>query len=173
MGQVDTTQTIKLNEVLLVGKKEIRLKPKKGTYEVNVKGTIFEEQENAWEGLKIIPLLRVNDQEPIKINGKGTTLFINGIESNFSASQLEDFLRSTDAKTIEKIEITTNPNARYEASVETVLNIVLDQKNENYKLGINTTNGIKTKYYNFFSTNYSVSNKKTFFYSNYSFNFIP
>ncbi len=173
MGQVDTTQTIKLNEVLLVGKKEIRLKPKKGTYEVNVKGTIFEEQENAWEGLKIIPLLRVNDQEPIKINGKGTTLFINGIESNFSASQLEDFLRSTDAKTIEKIEITTNPNASYEASVETVLNIVLDQKNENYKLGINTTNGIKTKYYNFFSTNYSVSNKKTFFYSNYSFNFIP
>ena len=46
MGQVDTTQTINLKEVLLIGKKEIKLKPKKGTYEVNVKGTIFEEQQN-------------------------------------------------------------------------------------------------------------------------------
>lgn len=173
IGQVDTTITKNLKEVIVIGKKEIKLKPKKGFYEVNVQGTIFEEQQNAWEGLKTIPLLRVNDQEPVKINGKSTTLFINGIESNFSSSQLEDFLKSIDANTVEKIEITTNPNASYEASVETVLNIVLNKKNENYKIGINTTNGIKTKYYNFFNTNYTVSNKKTFFYSNYSFNFLP
>jgi hypothetical protein len=50
---------------------------------------------------------------------------------------------------------------------------VIQKVSENYRFGVNATNGIKTNYYNFLSGNYAVNVKKTSFYTNYSFNYLP
>jgi hypothetical protein len=50
--QVDTVATEKLQEVIIVNKKTVKLKKNRGIYEVNVQGTSFEDQQDTWEALK-------------------------------------------------------------------------------------------------------------------------
>ncbi|MEY3835093.1 MAG: hypothetical protein RI989_521 [Bacteroidota bacterium] len=107
----------------------------------NVEGTANAVGLNALELLRRAPGVVIDNNNNISVKGKsGITVYIDGRISPLQGSQLSDFLKSTPSSSIEKIEIITNPSARFDASgTAGILNIVM-KKNSNY--GQNATFGI-------------------------------
>lgn len=107
----------------------------------NVEGTANAVGLNALELLRRAPGVVIDNNNNISVKGKsGITVYIDGRISPLQGSQLSDFLKSTPSSSIEKIEIITNPSARFDAAgTAGILNIVM-KKNTNY--GQNATFGI-------------------------------
>lgn len=107
----------------------------------NVEGTANAVGLNALELLRRAPGVVIDNNNNISVKGKsGITVYIDGRISPLQGSQLSNFLKSTPSSSIEKIEIITNPSARFDAAgTAGILNIVM-KKNSNY--GQNATFGI-------------------------------
>ncbi len=174
-SQNDTlkNKTTKIDEVKIVTETNLKLKQENNKYEVSVAGTSFQNTLNTWEGLKQIPMLRVNEGDGLKVNNKTAIVEINGLQSLMSGVDLENYLKSLDPKTIKKIQINSNPNASYGSEVNAVVNIILSQKQGSYRVGINTTNGVRTNYFNNSNGNYALNRKNTRLYTTYSFDYLP
>lgn len=162
-----------LGEVVIKTKSAMRIKQEKGKLKVAVAGTNFDESINAWEGLKKTPLLDVGDGKDVKIMGKKAMVEINGIETMMEADQLEDYLKSLDPQSIKEIEVEPNPGAKYGSEIEAYVNIVLKNKINNYRLGLNSTNGFKNKYFNNSNINFALNTEKIQLFTNYTFSYDP
>jgi iron complex outermembrane recepter protein len=103
---------------------------------VNVENSIVAAGNTALEVLEKAPGVTVDQNGNISLKGKSAVLvLIDGKQTYMSANDLANFLRNTQASQMEKIEIMTNPPAKYEAAGNAgVLNIRL-KKNQN--LGMN------------------------------------
>src|SRR5690606_7465647 len=125
-------------------KRKIQLKQRAGKYEVNLEGTNFNQFADTWEGLKNIPLLQTFDNQSLKINGKTAIVEIDGIRTELNGEDLENYLRSLNPDTVSKIELTTNPGSMYDSAVGAVVNIILKNREQQYRFGINENAGFKT-----------------------------
>lgn len=167
------SKVVKLKEVVVLTNRSLKTEQKNGKYEVYVNGTSFQGTQNTWEGLKQIPMLRVNEGSGLKVNNKTAIIEINGVQTQMTGSDLENYLKSLDPKSIKKIEINSNPNASYGSEINAVINIILSQKQDSYRLGINTTSGINNFYFNNSGVNYAINGKKIRLYSNYNLAYSP
>ena len=93
-------------------------------------------------------MLKIIDGKDLKIFNKIAIVEINGIQTQMTGNDLESYLKSLDPKNLKKIIIDSNPNASYGSDVNAVVNIILFQKQDNYRLAINATNGTRSKYFN-------------------------
>lgn len=166
-----TTET--LDAVIIKSKPKMRLTRQQGKLTVHVKNTNFEETRNVWEGLKKVPMLRVNDQESVEILGKSAIVEINGIRTKMSGSTLENYLKSLDPEAVEKIELEPNPGAAYGSQVSAYINIVLKNGLNNYRLSLQSTNGTRQDYFNTSGVNLSLNLKKVRLYTTYNFGYTP
>lgn len=66
--------------------------------------------------LQRAPGVRVDKDGNVTVNGKSVEIYIDGRPSYMSGEQLKALLNGTDGGTIEKIEIITNPSAKYDAA---------------------------------------------------------
>ncbi|MDO4727505.1 MAG: outer membrane beta-barrel protein [Bacteroidota bacterium] len=173
LAQNDSIPFVVIDSIQIQMDTSLKLTPIDGKYEVYTKGTLFEEAENVWEGLKQVPMLKVSDEQQVKVMNKTAMVEINGIETQMSGADLEEYLKSLDPSTIRKIVITSNPDASYETGVHAVVNIELDRRGDNYRLGLYTKNGVRSKYYNDSGINYSVNGKKISLYTNYNYSNSP
>lgn len=86
----------------------------------------------------------------ITVNGKVTTIYIDGLPTNFSGQDLTNYLNSISTASIQKIELIGNPGAMYDAnSSSSIINIITNKKNKKGIGGIllgNTNFYIKQKY---------------------------
>jgi len=71
------------------------------------------------------------ENDALQFRGKPVTVLINGRPSNLSGEALKQMLSGMPANSIEKIELISNPSARYDAQGGAVVNIRL-AKNKNY-----------------------------------------
>ncbi len=103
---------------------------------------------NAYEMVKKAPSVYADGNGNISIKGlSGAGVMINGRLLTLSAEQVMDYLKSLPAEEIARIEIITNPGAKYDAEgLSGLLNIVLKK---NVKQGLN---GNAAAYYE--QTNY-------------------
>lgn len=103
---------------------------------VNVSGSVLALGEDALEVLRLAPGVFVDNNDVIKMNGKsGVRILINGKETYASGQDLATVLKALPAASIEKIEVITNPSARYDAQGGAgILNIVTKK---NKTLGTN------------------------------------
>lgn len=163
--------SITLKEIVIIADSKIKIKQEKGKYIASVINTNFQETQNTWEGLKLIPMLRINDNESVKVKFKSAIVEVNGNQLKLSGFELENYLKSIDSKIIKRIEIILNPNASYGSEIEAVINIITNQKSDNYRLGANFTNGTREKYFNSTNINLNYNLEKVKFYSSYSYNF--
>jgi hypothetical protein len=172
-SQNDTIKkdSIILKEIVLIADSKIKIRQENGKYIANVINTDFQETQNTWEGLKLIPMLRINDNESIKVKFKNAIVEVNGNQLKLSGFELENYLKSLDPKTIKRIEIISNPNASYGSDIEAVINIITNQNSNNYRIGSNLTNGTREKYFNNSNINLNYNFKKVKLYSSYSYNF--
>lgn len=102
---------------------------------LNVENSILAAGNNALELLEQAPYVSVDQDGNITIKGnQGALVMIDGRQTFLSASDLAAFLRNTSSSQISKIEVITNPSAKYDASGSAgIINIKM-KKNVNYGL---------------------------------------
>lgn len=102
---------------------ELEVKAKKPLVErqmdklvLNVASSPFAIGSNGQDVLKKAPGVRIDQDGNITVNGKSVEVYIDGRPSYLSGEQLKGMLQGTAGASIEKIEIITNPSAKYDAS---------------------------------------------------------
>ena len=102
---------------------EVEVKAKKPLIErqmdklvVNVSASPLSAGSNGNDILRRSPGVRIDKDGNITVNGKRVEIWIDGKPSYLSGQQLKAMLDGTDGNTIEKIEIISNPSAKYDAS---------------------------------------------------------
>ncbi|WP_299273530.1 TonB-dependent receptor [uncultured Psychroserpens sp.] len=126
--QVETLQFsagTQLDEVNIVTTKPLFEKAADRTI-INVENSVINAGSDAWEILQRAPGLTVDNNDEISILGKsGTIVLIDGKRTFLSGDALATLLRSTPSTNISKIEVITNPSAKYDASGNAgVINII-------------------------------------------------
>ncbi len=109
---------------------------------------------NALEMLRKVPLVTVDAEENITVNGQSNfKVLMNGKRSTMMSSNLKDVLKSLPANTIKDIEVITNPSSKYEAEgVGGILNIITNRKtlggyNGSVSAGVNNRGSINGSVY--------------------------
>jgi outer membrane receptor protein involved in Fe transport len=93
--------------------------------------------ENLLDLLRRVPSVTVSGSDEIKVNGKSQVqVMINGKIETLTGDQLATMLKSIQSDNIKKIEVISNPSARFDASAKGgILDIQL--KSYNKKSGVN------------------------------------
>jgi hypothetical protein len=117
--------------------------------------------------LNNIPSVNVDPNGSITVQGHGSVqVMINGKISSLSKS---DALKSLPAGSIEKIEVITNPGAKYDASALSIINIILKKgKDIGLNASLTATGGFKDYYGGLITLNNKSKNLN--FFVNTSFN---
>jgi iron complex outermembrane receptor protein len=132
---VQTTETIQ--EFTLESKvNKIEIEPGKIT--LNVENSSLTTGNTALDLLRRIPGVFVDNDGNISVKGKmGVNVYIDGRPTYMSGTQLKNFLKTLYATNIAKIEVITQPDAKYDAEGNAgIINIVLRKK---IALGFNGT----------------------------------
>lgn len=102
---------------------EVEVKAKKPLVErqmdklvLNVSASPLSAGSNGNDILRRAPGVRIDKDGNITVNGKSVEVYVDGKPSYLSGQQLKAMLDGTDGNTIEKIEIISNPSAKYDAS---------------------------------------------------------
>jgi hypothetical protein len=105
-----------LNEVVIQKKKPFVVQKIDRTI-VNVDALISTAGGNAMEVLEKSPGISVNSDGTITFKGKtGVNVFVDDKPTYLSGSDLEVYLKSLPASTLDKIELISNPPAKYDAA---------------------------------------------------------
>ncbi len=126
---------------------------------VNVENSIVSAGSTALEILEKSPGVVVDNDGKIQLRGKeGVRIMVDGKPSQLSQEQLTNMLRNMNANQILKIEIITNPSAKYDAEGNAgIINIVM-KKNQlfgtNGQISSTYGQGIYYKSSNSLSLNY-------------------
>jgi outer membrane receptor protein involved in Fe transport len=139
----------------------------------NIENSVLSSGNNALDVLKKLPGVTVDNNDNVSVRGKSGVLFmIDGRTSYLSGSDIANYLRSIDASQIEKIEVITNPSAKYDASGNAIINIVL-KKNKNLgfngQLSVNYGQGFYYESNDGINANYRMKKWNFFGAENYGF----
>ncbi|MFN8346164.1 MAG: TonB-dependent receptor [Spirosomataceae bacterium] len=175
-----------LNEVTVRAQKPF-LERKLDRLVVNVEGSIVASGTSILEVLERAPGVVVNQESSINLKGKqGVVVMIDGKPTPLSGADLINYLKGVPSANIERIDIITNPSAKYDAAGNAgIIDIRFkkDQRegfNGNYSLSYgqgryrkptaSTNLNFRKKKWNLFG-NYSISMPKgfTMFYINRKF----
>jgi hypothetical protein len=125
---------------------------------------------NVYEIIKKAPGV-AEQSDALSYKGKSTKVLINGRPANLSGEDLKNMLSSMPGSNVEKVELISNPSAKYDAQGGAVINIIL-QKNKAYGTNYVLTTGIGTGKY--IKTNEGIDinhrAKDINIYGGYSFN---
>ena len=108
-------ETERLEEVEVKAKKPL-IERQMDKLVVNVSASPLSAGSNGNDILRRAPGVRIDKDGNITVNGKSVEIWIDGKPSYLSGQQLKAMLDGTDGNTIEKIEIISNPSAKYDAS---------------------------------------------------------
>ncbi|WP_187696316.1 outer membrane beta-barrel protein [Xanthovirga aplysinae] len=137
-------QDFKLDEVAIVGNKQL-IESSLDRLTFHVENSVAANGGDALDALRLAPGLRLTDNE-IAIVGKGEVrVMIDGRILQLTGKELISYLGSISANDIKKIEVITNPPARFDAEGNSgIINIILK-------------NGIKDSWSNTVSSTYTAA----------------
>ena len=140
---------------------------------VNVENSSIAAGSTALEVLEKAPSVLVDNDGKITLRGKDNVrIMVDGKPSQLSQDQLANLLRNTSANLIQKIEIITNPSAKYDASGNAgIINIVM-KKNQLFGLNgqLSSTYGQGVYHKSFNSLNLNYRYAKWNLFGAYNFN---
>lgn len=157
---------------------EITVKAEKKVIETSFDKRVYSTEEDltsqggdVTDILNNIPSVEVDNDGNISLRGSGNVMIlIDGRPSSMSQSA-EGALDGIPASSVERIEIVTNPSARYDPDgTAGIINIVLKK---NKLRGVNTKVDISGATGNLYngSVNFNARNEKINFYTSYSFRY--
>lgn len=118
---------------------------------VNVENSIVSAGSSAMEVLQRSPGVTIDNNENISLKGKqGVVIWINGKQTPMTGTDLASVLKSMPSNSIDKIEIISNPGARYDAAgTAGIINIILkkDQRiGTNGSVNLSYGQGVYSKF---------------------------
>ncbi|HTN44809.1 MAG TPA: outer membrane beta-barrel protein [Flavipsychrobacter sp.] len=160
-----------LNEVTMRAQRPlIEIKPDKLI--LNVESSITSAGSSAMDVLQKAPGVRVDQNDNISLKGKnGVMIWIDGKQTPLSGTDLANVLKSMPSNSIDKIEIISNPGARYDAAGNAGIINIKTKKDQ--RMGMNGTatvsygQGIYPKYGAGLTLNYR--NRKFNAYASYNY----
>ncbi len=137
--------TKNLKEVSVTAKKPF-IEQRADKLIVNVEGSIVATGNTALEVLQKSPGISVDNNDNISVKGKqGVLVMMDGKPTYMSQADLAIQLKNMSSDQIEKIEIISNPSARYDAAGKAVINIVT-KKNKNFGTNGNISAGFSASF---------------------------
>ncbi|HCE58409.1 MAG TPA: hypothetical protein DER09_11400 [Prolixibacteraceae bacterium] len=117
-----TEKQLELNDVVVKAERiKARSEPDKNTYFVSLK--MQEASNSGTDILRLLPGVSVDLQQNISLEGSSNILIlVDGKERD------PGFLRQLQAGKIDKVEIISNPGAKYDANITGVINIMLKKE---------------------------------------------
>ena len=105
---------------------------------VNVENSIVSAGASAMDVLERSPGITIDQNDAIALRGRqGVTIFIDGKPTAMSGQDLANYLRGLPSNAIERIEIITNPSAKYDAAGNSGIIDIRMKKDQ--RLGTNGT----------------------------------
>jgi hypothetical protein len=134
VGEINL-ENFELKTIVVNGKRPF-IEQKADRTVLNVEGSINSSGESAYEIVKKAPGVYVDKDEKISLRGKqGVMVMINDKPTHLSDADLANYLKGLQSSEIDKIEIITNPPARYDAAGNSgIINI---KTKKNLKPGFN------------------------------------
>jgi len=140
VGKVTLEEGVVMKEVSIVAQKPlVKVDPDKLTYSVDADPEA--KTSNVLEMLRKIPLITVDSEDNISLNGQSNfKVLVNGKSSSMMSNNLKDILKSLPANSIKDIEVITNPSSKYDAEgVGGIINIITSKKSmSGYNGNLNT-----------------------------------
>ncbi len=140
----------------------------------NVENSAKSSGESVMDLLRSVPGVTVNGNDEIRVNGKNQVqVMINGKVEQLTGDQLASLLKSIQSSNVKKIEVVSNPSARYDANAKGgVLEI---QLKSNLRTGTNGSVFANYRQNEYASTetgfNINVNHKKITLSTNYNFGY--
>lgn len=129
-AQSDTTDTLKsqnIDEVVVVHQRQL-IKNDIDKLSYDVQHDEDAKSKNTLEMLRKVPMVSVDGEDNIKVRGsQNFKIYKNGHpDPSLSGTNAKDILKALPAASIKKIEVITDPGAKYDAEgTATILNIVM------------------------------------------------
>ena len=121
--------TRQLKQVTITSARPV-LERKADRWIFNLNNTIMANGSSLFEALQVAPFLKVSDNGVSMVGKGGLGVMVNEKIIYLSGTDLTNYLKTLRSESVEKIEIITNPPAKYEAQGNAgLINIVL-KKNE-------------------------------------------
>jgi len=137
----------------------------------NVAESTISEGGSATDLLENVPSLQVDVDGSVSLRGSSSVrILINGRESAMAGSDITQLLQSMPANSIERIEVVTNPSARYDAEGQSgIINIVLKK---NVRIGLNGSLNVSAGSYDNYNAGLNLNNRgdKWNYFAGYHFN---
>src|SRR5205085_1322353 len=141
---------------------------------VNVEGSIISAGSTAFDVLDRSPGVTIDQNDQIALRGKaGVIIMIDGRISPLSGADLTNYLRGLPSNAIERIDIITNPSAKYEAAGNAGIIDIRMKKDQRLGTNGNVTAGYGQGVY--FKANAGAAlnyrNKKVNVFGNYNYRY--
>ncbi|MHA4810779.1 TonB-dependent receptor domain-containing protein [Flavitalea flava] len=171
--QTDSSKTKTLQAVIINGKKPM-IERQPGKTVLNVDGSILGAGSSVFEILERAPDVSIDQSDNIKLKGKaGVLILIDGKPSPIAGTDLTNMLKALPAGAVDKIELISNPDARYDAAGNGgVINIKLkknQQMGANGSVNFSYGQGVYAKTNAGFTFNYRHGKMNIFGSYNYSY----
>jgi outer membrane receptor protein involved in Fe transport len=114
IGTITVNTKSELGEVVLTGQKKL-IERKVDRLVFNVENSLLATGSNAFDVLRIAPLINITNEQINIINKTGVTIMINDRVLNLSGDMLKNYLNTLASENIKSVEIITNPSAKYDA----------------------------------------------------------
>ncbi|MEP7107774.1 MAG: TonB-dependent receptor [Ferruginibacter sp.] len=141
---------------------------------VNVENSIVSAGSSAMDVLERSPGVNIDQNDVISLKGKqGVIIMIDGKPTPMTGADLANYLRGLPSATIERVDIITNPSAKYDASGNSGIIDIRMKKDQ--RLGVNGTftsgygQGVYPKANTGMNLNYR--NKKLNVFGNYNYSY--
>ncbi len=131
--------TYEIASVTVVGKnRPIKFEP--GKMVVDVSSSLAASEGNVFEVLKGMPGVTIRENGTVSLNGQsGAKIMVDGKPTYVSGESLVSLLRGMPATSVDKVELITQPDARYDASgTAGIIDIkTKKRKTEGFNLSVN------------------------------------
>ncbi len=162
----------------VVGIEEVQVKGLRSQMKFELDKKVFNVAQNiastggsASDVLRNIPSVKIGNKGEVSLRGNSSvTVWIDGTASGLSSQNRGQILRQLPAESIEKIEITTNPSAKYSPEgTAGIINIILKKNRKagyygGVQAGADSHGGYSA------STNFNFSSSKLDVFANLGFN---
>ncbi len=132
VGKVNMTEGAMMKTVTVEAQKPlVKVDVDKITY--SIEADPDSKTSNGLEMLRKVPLLAVDGDENITLNGQSNyKVLVNGKSSSMMSKNFKEVIKSLPANSIKDIEVITNPSSKYEAEgVGGIINIITIKKTMN------------------------------------------
>jgi len=144
---------------------------KRGKFVINPKNEAIKGLPNVWEALKNSPIVVSEESGILQLGSKPATVIINNKVVALAGEELKDHLESIGVDDIKNLKFNIHPNASYDASIRSIIEINLNKSKTNKEqVSIRSNNGVRTNGFSKNSLGYKIALPKIRIDSRLNFN---